>query len=432
MPDIADDPVEKIRSELRARKLPRWALWAGIIVGVVLLILVARNVLFSGPAKDEYATVALARRDLLVTVTATGNLQPTRQVEVGSETSGIVTEVYVDNNDRVTKGQPLARLDTARLRDSLTQTEASLASARAQLASNEAAMAQSRAQFARLERVRALSRGEVPSDSEFDQGRADYQRAVAQVNSSKASVREVQAQVSSARTSLAKATIYSPVTGIVLARKIDPGQTVAAQFQTPNLFSIAEDLSQMRLDVDVDEAAIGRISQGQTARFTVDAFPGRNFPARVERVDIGANGGSDTTAETATSSEVVTYVARLSVQNADMRLRPGMTAVATIAAQNYRNAFVVPLPALRFSPPQEQGAAKLSVRPPEETGEGQQQARIGTGSQQTLYVVGPDGEPQAVRVRTVAVSGDEAAVTGAGLKIGQRVITGLLGSVEDQ
>ncbi len=418
--------VEKARAELDAGKAPRWMLVAGIVLAAALLLLGVRALFFGSDEEVQYATTTLTQRDLAIAVSATGNLQPTRQVEVGSEVSGIVTQVYIDNNDSVRKGQPLARLDTARLLDALTQARASLANARAQLASNEAGVAQAKAQLARLERVRKLSGGEVPSGTEMDQAQANYQQAVAQVAASRASIREVQARVSSAQTSLGFATIYSPVNGIVLDRKIEPGQTVAAQFQTPELFSIAEDLSTMRLDVDIDEADIARISKGQQASFTVDAFPGRSFPARVEHVDIGANAGSSAGSADASKSEVVSYVARLSVQNADMKLRPGMTAVATIAAENYRNVFVVGLPALRFAPPKEETDTKLSIRPPEGRRDTQQQARVGAGSRQTLYILGADGKPQPVQVRILAVSGNEAAVTGAGLKAGQRIITGLL------
>lgn len=426
-------PIDKVRAELELRKLPRWVLVVGIVIGAALLLLLMRALLLGSDEGVQYATVELARRDLAITVSATGNLQPTRQVEVGSETSGIVTQVYVDNNDRVSKGQALARLDTARLVDSLTQARASLANARAQLASNEAGVAQAKAQLDRLERVRKLSGGEVPSGTEIDQAQANYQQAVAQVAAARANIREVQARVSSAQTSLGFATIYSPVNGIVLNRKIEPGQTVAAQFQTPELFSIAEDLSMMRLDVAIDEADIARISKGQQAQFTVDAFPGRSFPALVEHVDIGANAGSTTAGATgASNSEVVSYIARLSVRNADMKLRPGMTAVAKIAAQNYRDVFVVALPALRFSPPEPAAATKMSIRPPDQGPDAKQQARVGAGSEQTLYVLGEDGKPKAVRVRIVAVTGNEAAVSGPGLKEGQRIITGLLSKADSQ
>lgn len=431
MNNISDSPVATVRAQLARRRMPRWAVWGLIALGVVLLLLAAMRLFFGGSDQPAYATAEIERRDLLVSVSATGNLQPTRQVDVGSETSGIVTLVYVDNNDRVVKGQPLARIDTDRLEDALLQAQANLVSARAQVASSEASVAQSRAQLDRLERVREISKGEVPSDAELDQGRAAYRQAAAQLQANKAAVRQAEAQVSSSRTSLARATIYAPVTGIVLSRKIDPGQTVAATFQTPELFVIAEDLSQMRLDVKVDEADIGRVAEGQQARFTVDAFPGRTFPAKVVRVDVGANNDTGS-ATTSAASSVVSYVARLSVANPDGQLRPGMTAVATIAADRYRDVWVVPLPALRFEPPKEAQSEGLSFRPPRPPGSGnEQQSRLGVGSRQTLYVLGEDGKLTGVPVRTVAISGSEAAVEGEKLKKGMRIVTGLLESEEE-
>lgn len=423
--------VEEVRAQLARRRLPRLAVWVLVAAGVIVTALVIGMLFFAGEDGPRYATTVLARRDFVVTVNATGNLQPTRQVQVGSETSGIITQVRVDNNDRVVRGQVLAVVDTERLRDSLRQAQATLASARAQLATSEATLAESAAQLRRLEEVRRLSGGQVPSLAELDIGRADYRRAAAQVEASRASVDQAEAQVSSARISLDRATIYAPVTGIVLSRKVDPGQTVAAQFQTPELFVIAEDLSRMRLDVAVDEADIARVKAGQTARFTVDAYPGRSFPARVERVDVGA-GTTDADAATsaAVAGEVVSYVARLSVANEGGLLRPGMTATATITAQTYRAAFVVPLPALRFAPPGEAREAGLSVAPPDLDAASRQQARIGAGSTQTIHVLGSDGKLKAVRIKTVAVSGNNAVVTGAGLRPGMTIVVGLLGTTQ--
>jgi HlyD family secretion protein len=429
MNTAADDQglVASVKAELARRRLPRRAVWALAALGAVLALLAASLVFFGGEAAPQYATAALEKRDLLVTVSATGNLQPTRQVEVGSETSGIITHVYVDNNDRVRAGQVLAVVDTERLQDSLRQAQATLASARAQLATREATLAESAAQLRRLDEVRRLSGGQVPSQTEYDVGRADYRRAAAQVDDARASVAQAAAQVSSARISLDRATIYAPVDGIVLSRKVDPGQTVAAQFQTPELFVIAEDLSRMRLDVEVDEADIAKVGPGQTASFTVDAYPGRSFPARVERVDVGASTSGEASASSSASGEVVSYVARLRVENGAGLLRPGMTATATITAQIYRDVFVVPLPALRFTPPVAAEGRGIAVGPPDLGDRDRQQARIGAGSMQTIHVVGADGKLAALRVRTLAVSGNSAAVRGEGLKPGMKIAVGLFG-----
>jgi len=271
------------------------------VAAVLVVLLLSRC--FTGTATAGYATEEVRRGNLRVTVSATGNLLPTDQVEVGSEQSGLVDQVYVDNNDRVVKGQPLARLDPARLQDTLAQTQAGLAAAQAQVAQANATAVQARANLARLEEVWRLSGGKVPSRVELDTGRAESQRAAAGVRAAQAQVAAARAQVSSAQTNLGKATIYSPVTGVVLSRQVDPGQTVAASLSAPVLFVIAEDLGRMRLEVKVDEADVGQVKEGQRATFTVDAFPGRVFPARITRVDVGANAsGSGSTGATASGA----------------------------------------------------------------------------------------------------------------------------------
>ena len=251
-------------------------LWIGAAILLLLGILLLSQC-FAGESAGGYVTEDVRRGELTVTISATGNLQPTNKVEVGSEQSGLVTDVYVDNNDRVVRGQPLARLDTSRLRDTIVQNEAALASAQAQVAQAQASAVQAQANLNRLEEVYRLSGGKVPSQTELDTGRAENQRAAAGVRAAQAQVSQARAALSSAQTNLSKATIYSPVTGVVLSRQIDPGQTVAASFQAPVLFTIAEDLAQMQLEVKVDEADVGQVKDGQRATFTVDAFPGRRM-----------------------------------------------------------------------------------------------------------------------------------------------------------
>lgn len=401
---------------------------AGVLV---LLLLLSRC--FAGDAAAGYATQEVRRGDLTVTVSATGNLLPTNQVEVGSEQSGLVETVYVDNNDRVVRGQPLARLDTSRLQDTILQNQAALAAAQAQVAQAQASAAQARANLSRLEEVHRLSGGKVPSQTELDTGRAENQRAQAAVRAAQAQVAQARAQLSSAQTNLSKATIYSPVTGVVLSRQIDPGQTVAASFQAPVLFTIAEDLSQMQLEVKVDEADVGQVKDGQRATFEVDAYPGRTFQARIVRVDVGANATSSSSSATAAASNVVAYTAVLSVQNPDLLLRPGMTATAEIVTSERKNAVLVPNAALRYSPEREAARAQqpggvTSVLGPRRfrSNNGEREAGIGRGSRQTVYVKGPDGQPQPVQVTVGESNGSVTEVLGGGLKPGVEVITGRL------
>jgi HlyD family secretion protein len=391
-----------------------------LAAGLAAIILVAPLV-FGGRKTPQYATTTIAQKELVLTVVATGNLQPTRQVDVGSETSGLITEVYVDNNDAVKAGDTLARVDPLRLQDALNQAEASLASANADVAAAAASEALARVQLRRTEDVFELSRGKTPSQNEIDRARAELQRASAQSVIARARVEQVEAQLASAKTNLERSIIYSPVDGVVLSRKVDPGQTVAAAFQTPVLFSIAEDLSKMRLDVRIDEADIGAIVEGQQATFAVDAFPGEEFPAIVERVDLGANA-----TESSSSSSVVAYTARLRVENVDGRLRPGMTATATIVAARYEKAMVAPIAALRFKPPAPKAPRRLTVRPPDREGPSVEEAALGKGARRKLYILGDRGSLTAVEATIIAVAGGEAALESDGLAEGAAVVTGML------
>lgn len=395
--------------------------WASIFV-LLLIFAYAAATSFSAPDAPPYLTAPVTRGAITATVGATGNLAPTNQVEVGSEQSGLVTHVYVDNNDRVTAGQPLARLDTARLRDEITQSRGALAQSQAQFAQAQATLAQARAQLARLEEVYRLSGGKVPSRVELDIGRAENARAVAALRTAQAQVMQSRAALSTAQTNLSKATIYSPVSGVVLSRRVEPGQTVAASLSSPILFVIAEDLSRMKLQVRVDEADVGQVVAGQRATFTVDAFPGRVFPARVDRVDLGANATVTTGSggSSAGGSNVVAYVATLSVANPNMILRPGMTATASIVTREQAGQLLVPNAALRFSP----GAA-MPFGMPGEGGMADPFAPSPAGGQ-TVYIVGPDGEPQAVPVTTGATDGSNTAVASSGLRPGMQVINGQL------
>jgi len=421
----------------------------GILVILGLVFLLARC--FTGSGEAGYATETVRRGNLQVTVTATGNLQPTNEVQVGSEQSGLVTQVFVDNNARVTQGQPLARLDTSRLQDTVTQAQAALASAQAEVATANATAAQNRADLARQEEVFRVSGGRVPSRTELDAARATYQRGVAGVRAAQAGVTQARAQLSSAQTNLSKGTIYSPVNGIVLSRQVDPGQTVAASLSAPTLFTIAEDLSQMKLEVRVDEADVGQVQAGQSATFTVDAYPGRTFRATVLRVDVGANASGSTTsgssasnASSSTANTVIAYTAVLSVANPEMLLRPGMTATAEIVTAERRNVILVPNAALRWSPERDAaankgsgGAASVLVPRGGRGGRGRgggREVSIGRGSRQTVYVLGADGQPQPVQITVGESNGSVTEVVSGDLREGQEVITSRLapGQVQEK
>ncbi|MCX8476512.1 MAG: efflux RND transporter periplasmic adaptor subunit [Sphingomonas sp.] len=443
---MATDPNKNLDEFLGTPARPWWRRWLKwIVVGAVVLLAVflLSRFLFGGATATQYSTEEAARGNLTVTVSATGKLAPTNQVQVGSELSGLVETVTVDVNDRVVKGQPLAVLDTSRLDDSIAQSEASLNANQAQVAQAQATVAESRAQLARLEEVSRLSGGRVPAKVEMEQARATAARAVAALKVAEANVVSARADLSSNRTQRFKAVIRSPVNGVVLARQIDAGQTVAASFSTPTLFVIAEDLSAMQLQVAIDEADVGSVKQGQLASFTVDAFPGKTFPATITRVDLGSNlSAQSTTSSTTTSSTsttVVSYAATLSVANADQQLRPGMTATAEIITRAKPDVLLVPNAALRFRPTAAgsqsasggQGGGIAGALVPRRRGGAsttEKSATLSRGAQQTVYVLGTDGQPQPVQVTTGDTDGTVTEVTGGDLKPGMKVITGQLAS----
>jgi HlyD family secretion protein len=418
----------------------KWVIRGGIGLGLLLLVLLVARC-FSGEDKPNYATREVRKGDLTVSVSATGNLKPVNQVDVGSEQSGKITAVYVDVNDRVTRGQKLAELDTRRLVDTVNQNRAQVSASQASVAQAQAQAALAKATLDRQENVFRLSGGRVPAKTELDAARADYQGALANLRATQAQVNVSRAQLSSAQTNLSIAQIVSPVTGVVLSRDIEPGQTVAASLNAPVLFTIAEDLTQMEVEVSVDEADVGQVKEGQSATFAVDAFPGRTFPAKVTRVNVGSNASSSSSSSstssstTSTTGTVVAYTAVLSVDNRAEILRPGMTATADIVTQELRDVLLVPNSALRFKPSaQKQGGGITSVLPGPgrmRRGGAQRQVNFGAGSSQTVYVVGEDGNPKAMQVVVGASDGSRTVITGGDLKAGMRVITGQLAAGQE-
>jgi HlyD family secretion protein len=373
----------------------------------------------------KYQTEAVTRGILVVTVSATGNLQPTNQVDVGSEISGTIATVLVDDNDRVKKGQLLARMDTASLQQKVLKSRAALDAARATVLQMRATVEESRAELARLRQVAVLSGGKVPSKSELDAAEASLKRGEANEVSASASVGQAEAALKSDETDLSKATILSPINGVVLERKIEPGQTVAASMETPVLFTIAEDLSQMELEVDVDEADVGSVREGQDATFTVDAWLGRKYPARIKRLAYGSK----------TKENVVSYPAVLTVNNSDLSLRPGMTATAEIVTAKREKALLVPNAALRFAPASPAEAPKktssglvgsLMPRPPSNAPKTASNGAAGKGGEQRVYVL-KGGVLAAVPVTVGVSDGRTTEVVSGDLAEGTRVVTESVG-----
>lgn len=407
--------------------LPVWyrrpALWAGVL----LLALTAAGGWYwqdrqAASAAPSYTTQAVVRGNLTLTVTANGTLQPTRSVNIGSELSGTVLKVNVDVNDRVKKGQVLVELDTAKLRDQILRSRAVLAAANAKVAQTVATVKEAKAGLARLEEVARLSGGKVPSKTELDVGRAIFERATADEASARASVNDTKAALSTDEINLSKASIRAPSDGVVLTRTVDPGNAVAASLQAVTLFAVAEDLSQLRLQVYVDEADVGAVKVGQEAGFTVSAYVIRKYPARITRVAYGST----------ITDNVVTYLTYLDVDNSDLSLRPGMTATATITATERKDVLLAPNSALRFTPTVADAgqtankgiAASLIPRMPGRTRKSASAgASIATAKQVWVLPEGGDGVAVPVAVTPGISDGHMTEITGGDLQVGMQVIT---------
>jgi HlyD family secretion protein len=332
----------------------------------------------------SYITQPAKRMDMVVTVSATGNLEPTNTVDVGIEVSGTIKDVLVDYNDPVRVGQVLARLDTVKLASKVKSSKAAYQAAKAVLAESEVSLADAENEYERLQRMFKATEGNFPSDKELDVARFAYQRAVAARKAALAQVEQAKASWQSDEDDLRKAVVVSPMNGIVLDRKVDPGQTVAASLQTPVLFTLAEDLTRMEVVVSVDEADVGSVAEGQEVTFTVDAYPQRTFEGKVTQVRLNS----------VIIDGVVTYEAVVAVDNTEGLLRPGMTATADIITRRVKDALMVPNAALRYRPLMKREARTIFSGPPRGSHEA-----ASDGSEPAVWVL-QEGEPVRVPVKT--------------------------------
>lgn len=333
--------------------------WRGRLIAAAALIAFAGTgaYFYTGRSGNgySYATQPAKRGDLTILVTATGSVQPTEQVDISSELSGTVRDVNVDYNSEVKSGEVLAVLDTNKLEADVKSSRAKLDSAKANVLKANADLLSAQVS---LERLRSLVRGSVSTQQSLDDATYKYESAAATKQINEAEVLSAEADLRLAEVNLAKARIVSPVDGVILTRSVDPGATVAASLSAPVLFTIAGDLRKMELQVDVDEADVGQIGVGQKATFTVDAYPNKFFPAEIEQIRFASE----------TTNNVVTYKAVLSVDNADLLLRPGMTATADITVEAVKDTLMVPNAALRYAPPEAEPRGSRGIfglfRPP--------------------------------------------------------------------
>lgn len=425
-PSAGDAKLDAFLGVKPPSKARRFLKWGGIVLAVLVVLLIVLRIV-RGPAPPRYAMTTVTRGDLTVAVSATGYLVPTQQINVGSEESGLIAKVFVQNNDRVVPGEPLAQLDLSTLRDALVQSQAQLQSAQATVQQDQATLTQDQANLDRQEALFKATGGAAPSQTDLDAARADRARAAANLAQAKAQVALAQAQVLTSKTNLSRGTIYSPVKGVVLSRQVEPGQTVAATFNVATLFTIAGDLSKMKLEVKVDEADVAEVHPGEAATFTVDAYPGREFPATVTRVDLGANAtptvNSAGAAVTSTTT-VVAYTTTLSVSNTEDLLKPGMTATAEIVTKRAKNVFLVSNAALRFTPPS--NGPKSLFGPPPGTSPISKSAIVTRGAHRQLWTVDAAGKLQAIAVTVGDTDGSQTEISGPGVHAGLKAITGML------
>ncbi len=351
-----------------------------------------------------YRTSRVEKGDIVDAITATGNINAVTTVSVGSQVSGTIQQILVDFNSRVRKGQVIALIDPRLLDAAVVQARGSVANAKATLERAEVGVIDTERTN---RRNRELVRDGFVAQADVDSSQTAWEQASAQKRSAEAALQQAEGALKVAETNLEYATIRSPVDGIVISRNVDVGQTVAASFQTPTLFSIAQDLTKMQVDTNVDESDIGRAAVGQSVTFTVDAWPEKTFTGEVAQVRNSP----------IVTQNVVTYNVVVRVDNRDLLLKPGMTANASIQVKRYTDVLKIPNAAIRYHP-----AAKVA----DPGGDGRRSADgngKGPGGQQ-VYRLGKDGKPVPVRIRTGVSNGTFTVLESGEIKEGDVLVTG--------
>jgi len=346
--------VEQLRRALASEEGGRrWLRRLGVVG--VLAVAMAGGLVYRAkhrpPAAARYVTQSLTQGDVSEKVLATGAVQPLLQVNVGSQVNGRVTKVFVDFNTVVKKGDPLAEIDPTVYGAQVSQTQAQISSLKARFESAKASHEVARVNYERMVRLAAQN---LASKAELDTSKGQFDITSADMAAARAQIAATEAQLTQSVTNVGFTKIFSPVDGIVISRAVDPGATVVASFQTPTLFVIAQDLRKMRVMADVDEADVGKLKQGMDAEAQVDAFVGETFRGKVSQVRYSPN----------TVQGVVTYSAVVEIENADEKLRPGMTATVSIRTREVKGAFRVPNAALRYKPSPPLGADGKPVPQP--------------------------------------------------------------------
>ncbi len=371
---------------------------------VVILGFIAYKFLVPKEEKNEFTYVSepLKKGSLTVSVSATGNIQPVEQVNVGSEVSGTIEKVFVDYNDVVKKGQLLAQIDRTKYESSLKKAQASLASANANLQNMQAGLYKAESIISRDKMLRESTNGALPSKNDWDNDYASYMMAKAQISSAKAQIEQAEQGLISAQYDLQKTNIYSPVDGTILVKSVDAGQTVAASFQTPTLFSIAKDLTKMQLQATIDEADIAKVKKDQNVSFNVDAYPHTEFKTSISQVRVNS----------AIVDGVVTYLAIMDYDNSKLLLRPGMSADIDIATQTIPNTFLVSKAALLFIPVKPKPKGLFSSKAKED---------VKIDPKPHIWIL-QNNQPKKIYVKILGNNGATSAISSAEIKEGDKVI----------
>lgn len=405
-PSRSDDVHAIVTQGKRNSSWLRWGLGAFLLLGIGGG-LYWWQVRASEPPLIRYKTSPVSVGDLKETVTAIGTLSPVNSVELGAEVTGRLVKVSVDVNDEVQAGQVLAEIDPEQLQARAQEASASLNNAIASQHSAEASLSEAEL---KAERTKALFERGLTSSSELETAQATAARAKASVAAAKAQVTVARAGIKSAQTALNRARIIAPISGVVLARNVEQGQTLTAGFQTPVLFTLGRPLTDLELKVEVDEADIGKVQEGQSATFTVDAYPNKQFEAQLFKLH-------NLPTETTGTSGVVTYSAVLAVANPDRLLRPGMTATATITTRTLKDATLVPNVALRFEPPRTGGSAPRGnflpipgMRSPRPQGPPNTAAKPAAPKGAERIWVQVNGVPKPMFVEVVGTDGNQSAI----------------------
>ncbi|MCB1420254.1 MAG: efflux RND transporter periplasmic adaptor subunit [Notoacmeibacter sp.] len=411
MPDKAD--IESIARSSTGRSRTRW------LVLPLLIAAIGAAAWWLGGGNDSsairYTTVPAKRTDIIVTVTATGTIEPINQVDISSELSGTVRSVKADYNDTVKKGEVLAELDTDKLEAAVESARASVIARKASLTEAEATLSEKTDAY---ERAQALSKRGIASQESLLSAKAAFLRAQAAIETARANVRVAEADLKLQETNLEKACICSPIDGIVLDRAVEEGQIVASSLSAPTLFTLAESLTSMDLTVAIDEADIGQVEIGNEAGFTVEAWQNRTFKAAITQLRFAPE----------TVDGVVTYKAVLDVDNSDLALRPGMTATAEIRVAERNGVLAIPNAALRYAPPAatEQKSSgniltRIMPRPPRRETVTSNEAADKDGTR-SVWVLDGDA-PVEHRIRTGATDGDWTEVVEGDIAEGAALIT---------